>query len=83
MAKIYSGAFFLCPEFFCPEAIWQKDIKSVTQDFISQVSTTTGQQYLTTESGIHSWKGSMKSFEADIVLYDRGWKTAAELKNKE
>lgn len=34
--------------------IWQKDIKSSTQDFLSQVTTTIDQQYLITGSSIRS-----------------------------
>ncbi|MEY8760867.1 T9SS type A sorting domain-containing protein [Chryseobacterium tongliaoense] len=35
------------------EVAWQKDIKSSTQDFLSQVTTTIDQQYLITGSSIH------------------------------
>ncbi|MCY1663120.1 T9SS type A sorting domain-containing protein [Chryseobacterium sp. SL1] len=36
------------------EVVWQKDIRSSTQDFLSQVTTTIDQQYLITGSSIHS-----------------------------
>ncbi|MGN7759805.1 T9SS type A sorting domain-containing protein, partial [Chryseobacterium sp. 22532] len=36
------------------EVLWQKDIKSSTQDFLSQVTTTIDQQYLITGSSIQS-----------------------------
>ncbi|WP_343686120.1 T9SS type A sorting domain-containing protein [Chryseobacterium gleum] len=36
------------------EVVWQKDIKSSTQDFLSQVTTTIDQQYLITGSSIQS-----------------------------
>ena len=36
------------------EIIWQKDLKSSTQNFLSQVTTTIDQQYLITGSSIQS-----------------------------
>jgi len=36
------------------EVLWQKDIKSSTQDFLSQITTTIDQQYLITGSSIQS-----------------------------
>ena len=56
MNKIYSGALFLCSILgvSAQEVIWQKDIKSSTQDFLSQVTTTIDQQYLITGSSIPS-----------------------------
>ncbi|WP_312177522.1 T9SS type A sorting domain-containing protein [Chryseobacterium sp.] len=41
------------------EVIWQKDIKSSTQDFLSQVTTTIDQQYLITGSSIRAGSGMM------------------------
>ncbi|MGN7867247.1 T9SS type A sorting domain-containing protein, partial [Chryseobacterium sp. 22458] len=38
------------------EVVWQKDIQSSTQDFLSQVTTTIDQQYLITGSSIQSDK---------------------------
>ena len=38
------------------EVVWQKDIKSSTQDFLSQITTTIDQQYLITGSSIQSNK---------------------------
>ncbi len=38
------------------QVIWQKDIKSSTQDFLSQVTTTIDQQYLITGSAIQASK---------------------------
>lgn len=38
------------------EVVWQKDIKSSMQDFLSQVTTTIDQQYLITGSSIQSQK---------------------------
>ncbi|WP_083535253.1 hypothetical protein [Chryseobacterium kwangjuense] len=34
--------------------LWQKDIKSSTQDFLNQVTTSINQQYLKTGSSIHT-----------------------------
>ncbi|WP_228411961.1 hypothetical protein [Chryseobacterium sp. KLBC 52] len=56
MKKIYLGAFTLCTVLgvSAQEVVWQKDIQSSTQDFLSQVTTTIDQQYLITGSSIHS-----------------------------
>jgi len=56
MNKIYSGALFLCSVLGVSgqEVIWQKDIKSSTQDFLSQVTTAIDQQYLITGSSIQT-----------------------------
>lgn len=56
MKKLYMSALFLCTvmDISAQEVIWQKDIKSSTQDFISQVTTTIDQQYLITGSSIQS-----------------------------
>ncbi|SIR38525.1 T9SS type A sorting domain-containing protein [Chryseobacterium sp. RU33C] len=58
MKKIYLGAFTLCTALgvSAQEVVWQKDIKSSTQDFLSQVTTTIDQQYLITGSSIQSDK---------------------------
>ncbi|MET3529015.1 T9SS C-terminal target domain-containing protein [Chryseobacterium flavum] len=58
MKKIYLGALTLCTVLgmSAQETIWQKDIKSSTQDFLSQVTTTIDQQYLITGSSIQSDK---------------------------
>jgi hypothetical protein len=54
MKKTYSGALIMCTiiTMNAQEVLWQKDIKSSTQDFLSQVSTTIDQQYLITGSSI-------------------------------
>jgi len=54
MNKIYSGALFLCSVLgvSAQEVIWQKDIESSTQDFLSQITTTIDQQYLISGSSI-------------------------------
>ncbi|WP_213280343.1 T9SS type A sorting domain-containing protein [Chryseobacterium indologenes] len=58
MKKFYIGAFILCTVLgiSAQEVVWQKDIKSSTQDFLSQVTTTIDQQYLITGSSIQSDK---------------------------
>jgi hypothetical protein len=58
MKKFYSGALVLCTLFglSAQEVLWQKDIKSSTQDFLSQVTTTIDQQYLISGSSIQSSK---------------------------
>jgi len=56
MKKLYMSALFLCTvlSISAQEVVWQKDIKSSTQDFLSQVTTTIDQQYLITGSSIQS-----------------------------
>jgi hypothetical protein len=63
MTKIYSGALFLCSilGIFAQEVVWQKDIKSSTQDFLSQITTTIDGQYLISGSSIQSDKLSTES----------------------
>ncbi|KMQ58534.1 hypothetical protein ACM40_19975, partial [Chryseobacterium sp. BLS98] len=58
MKKIYSGAYILCTVLglSAQEVLWQKDIKSNTQDFLSQITTTIDGQYLITGSSIQSSK---------------------------
>lgn len=58
MRKLYISALFLCTfaVFHAQDVIWQKDIKSSTQDFLSQVTTTIDGQYLITGSSIQSKK---------------------------
>ena len=56
MKKLYMSAFLLCTvmSISAQEVLWQKDIKSSTQDFLSQVTTTIDQQYLITGSSIRA-----------------------------
>ncbi|KFF25051.1 T9SS type A sorting domain-containing protein [Chryseobacterium vrystaatense] len=58
MKRFYSGVFSLCTilGLSAQEILWQKDIKSSTQDFLSQVTTTIDQQYLISGSSIQSDK---------------------------
>ncbi|CEJ70345.1 hypothetical protein BN1195_02651 [Chryseobacterium oranimense G311] len=60
MKKIYSGACILCTVLglSAQEVLWQKDIKSNTQDFLSQITTTIDGQYLITGSSIQSGSNS-------------------------
>ncbi|MBD3907049.1 T9SS type A sorting domain-containing protein [Chryseobacterium sp. Ch-15] len=54
MKKLSMSAFLICTTavFYAQDVVWQKDIKSSTQDFLSQVTTTIDQQYLITGSSI-------------------------------
>ncbi|WP_294276110.1 T9SS type A sorting domain-containing protein [uncultured Chryseobacterium sp.] len=58
MKKFYTGAYFLCAVLgvSAQNVLWQKDIESSSQDFLSQVTTTIDQQYLITGSSIQSKK---------------------------
>ena len=58
MKKLYMSAVLLCTAavLHAQDVVWQKDIKSSTQDFLSQVTTTIDQQYLITGSSIQSKK---------------------------
>jgi len=58
MKKLYMGALFLCTTtgIFAQEVLWQKDLKSNSQDFLSQITTTIDGQYLVTGSSIQSDK---------------------------
>jgi len=56
MRKLYMSALVICTvlSISAQEILWQKDIKSSTQDFLSQVTTTIDQQYLITGSSIQT-----------------------------
>ncbi|WP_294237329.1 T9SS type A sorting domain-containing protein [uncultured Chryseobacterium sp.] len=56
MKKLYMSALLLCISLgiSAQEVIWQKDIKSSTQDFLSKMTTTVDQQYLITGSSIQA-----------------------------
>ena len=56
MKKLYVCALSMCAIVctYAQEVVWQKDIKSSAQDFLSQVITTIDQQYLITGSSIQS-----------------------------
>ncbi|OCK49684.1 secretion protein [Chryseobacterium sp. CBo1] len=59
MKKLYMSTFLICTTavLYSQEVVWQKDIKSSTQDFLSQVTTTVDQQYLITGSSIQAGSG--------------------------
>ncbi|WP_415326261.1 T9SS type A sorting domain-containing protein [Chryseobacterium sp. MMS23-Vi53] len=63
MKKFYMSAFSLCTFLSIPgqEVLWQKDIKSSTQDFLSQITTTIDGQYLILGSSIQSKKISTEN----------------------
>jgi hypothetical protein len=56
MKKLYMSALFLCTTamLYSQNVLWQKDISSNTQDFLSQVTTTIDGQYLITGSSIQA-----------------------------
>ncbi|KQM30438.1 T9SS type A sorting domain-containing protein [Chryseobacterium sp. Leaf201] len=58
MKKLYMSALTVCVVLgiSAQETLWQKDIKSATQDFLSQITTTIDQQYLVSGSSIQSNK---------------------------
>ncbi|WP_276833625.1 T9SS type A sorting domain-containing protein [Chryseobacterium cucumeris] len=58
MKKLYMCALFLCTitSISAQEVLWQKDIKSSAQDFLSQITTTIDGQYLITGSSIQTNK---------------------------
>ncbi|WP_312079467.1 T9SS type A sorting domain-containing protein [Chryseobacterium sp.] len=63
MKKVYAAALSLSAVLgvSAQEVLWQKDIKSSTQDFLSQVTTTIDQQYLITGSSIQQSKPSTET----------------------
>ncbi|ANF49958.1 secretion protein [Chryseobacterium glaciei] len=63
MKKLYMGALIVCTTavLYSQEVVWQKDIKSNTQDFLSQVTTTIDGQYLITGSSIQPSKVSTQN----------------------
>ncbi|MCP1299801.1 T9SS type A sorting domain-containing protein [Chryseobacterium sp. S0630] len=72
MKKIYLCAFTLCTLLVVSgqEIQWQRDIKSSTQDFLSQVTTTIDQQYLITGSSIQSGSGKLEAGSKQNNGYD-------------
>ncbi|MDR6923633.1 hypothetical protein J2Y40_004527, partial [Chryseobacterium sp. 2987] len=56
MKRFYLSALMICTALSASaqEVLWQKDIKSSTQDFLSQITTTIDQQYLITGSSIQT-----------------------------
>ncbi|MEF9476874.1 T9SS type A sorting domain-containing protein [Chryseobacterium sp. 1B4] len=72
MKKLYMCALSLCTitGISAQEILWQKDIKSSTQDFLSQVTTTIDQQYLITGSSIQSGSGKPEAGSKQNNGYD-------------
>ncbi|WP_077416113.1 T9SS type A sorting domain-containing protein [Chryseobacterium sp. JV274] len=72
MKKFYIGAFTLCTVLgiSAQEVVWQKDINSSTQDFLSQVNTTIDGQYLITGSSIQSGNGKLQTGNKQNNGYD-------------
>ena len=66
MNKIYMSIFMLTmiTGISGQEIIWQKDLKSSTQNFLSQVVTTIDNQYLITGSSIKAGSGMMEAGSA-------------------
>jgi hypothetical protein len=62
MKKLYMGALLMCTTavLYSQEVVWQRDIKSNTQDFLSQITTTIDGQYLISGSSIQASKGANK-----------------------
>ena len=62
MKHFYVSAFTLCTflSLSAQEVLWQRDIKSTTQDFLSQITTTIDGQYLITGSSIQPPKAGSK-----------------------
>ncbi|WP_415327813.1 hypothetical protein [Chryseobacterium sp. MMS23-Vi53] len=61
------------------EVIWQKDIKSSTQDFLNQITTTIDGQYLITGSSIQS---SVEFFYSSSGSGSRPSSVAVEISKK-
>jgi len=72
MKKNYLSAFTLCTILgvSAQEVVWQKDLKSSTQDFLSQVTTTIDQQYLITGSSIQSGSRKLEAGSKQNNGYD-------------
>ncbi len=72
MKKLYVNMLALCAVtgLRAQEVLWQKDITSSTQDFLSQVTTTIDGQYLISGSSIRPDKISSDSLQASIVEVD-------------
>ncbi|RLJ33814.1 putative secreted protein (Por secretion system target) [Chryseobacterium sp. 7] len=62
MTKLYLSAFIICTSLSisAQEVLWQRDIKSSSQDFLSQITTTIDGQYLITGSSIQPPRAGSK-----------------------
>ncbi|SFJ98661.1 hypothetical protein SAMN05421692_3020, partial [Chryseobacterium indologenes] len=72
MKMLYLCVIFLYayPNMKAQEVLWQKDIRSSTQDFLSQVTTTIDQQYLITGSSIRSASTKLEAGKQQNNGYD-------------
>ncbi|WP_276966875.1 T9SS type A sorting domain-containing protein [Chryseobacterium sp.] len=72
MKKIYLSAFTICTFLgvSAQETLWQKDFRSGTQDFLSQVTTTIDGQYLITGSSIQPGSGKLEAGSKQNTGYD-------------
>jgi len=73
MKKLYFSVLSMCiiSGLSAQEVVWQKDIKSSTQDFLSQVTTTIDQQYLITGSVIQA--GNQKKDAGSNIQQNNGY----------
>ncbi|WBV56550.1 T9SS type A sorting domain-containing protein [Chryseobacterium daecheongense] len=73
MKKLYFSVLSMCiiSGLSAQEVVWQKDIKSSTQDFLSQVTTTIDQQYLITGSVIQA--GNQKKDAGSNTQQNNGY----------
>ncbi|ASK32354.1 secretion protein [Chryseobacterium sp. T16E-39] len=73
MKKLYLSAFTLCIGLglSAQDIVWEKNIESSTQDFLSQVTTTIDGQYLITGSAIQS--GSQKKEAGSNTKQNNGY----------
>ncbi|MCQ4138774.1 T9SS type A sorting domain-containing protein [Chryseobacterium sp. EO14] len=74
MKKNYSGALLLCVLLgsfsSAQEVVWQRDIPSSTQEFLSQITTTIDQQYLISGSSIQPTKAEEGKSQKQNKGYD-------------
>lgn len=73
MKKIYFSAFLACTalgELYAQEVLWEKNIASSSQDFLSQVNTTIDGQYLISGSSIQTKNDPASSSKGQNSGYD-------------
>ncbi|MEC5173877.1 T9SS type A sorting domain-containing protein [Chryseobacterium nepalense] len=84
MNKIYFGAIFLSSVLgiSAQQVVWQKNIPSSTQDFLSQITTTIDQQYLISGSSIvpstGSRNGQNKGYDLRLMKLNQQGETVWE-----
>ncbi|NML57772.1 T9SS C-terminal target domain-containing protein, partial [Chryseobacterium sp. RJ-7-14] len=84
MNKFYSGAIFLCSVLgiSAQEVVWQKDIPSSTQEFLSQITPTIDQQYLISGSSIvpskDSGNGQNRGYDLRLMKLNQQGETVWE-----